>query len=69
MAHTSWRPVEGMGYHDQGRPIGRGKMGDMCEHWGITPEERIDVVNKINSRAIVTHAKAQTLLWFGTMNV
>ncbi len=51
------------------RPIGREKMCDMCKYWGITPQERIDVVNKINSRAKITHAKAQTLLWFGTMNV
>ncbi len=43
-------------------------MGDMCKYWGIIPQERIDVVNKINSRAIVTHAKAQTLLWFGILN-
>ncbi len=50
-------------------PIGREKMGDMCKYWGITPQERIDVVNKINSRDKVTHAKAQTLLWCGTMNV
>ncbi len=45
------------------------KMGDMCKYWGIIPRESIDVVNKINSRDKVTHAKAQTLLWFGTMNV
>ncbi len=32
-------------------PIGREKMGDMCKNWGNTPQERIDVVNKINSRA------------------
>ncbi len=32
-------------------PIGREKMGDMCKYWGITPQERIDVVNKITSRA------------------
>ncbi len=44
-------------------------MGDMCKYWGITPQEIIDVVNKINNWAKVTHAKAQTLLWFGTMNV
>ncbi len=44
-------------------------MGDMCKYWGITPQERIDVVNKINSRDKVTHAKAQTLLWFGTIDV
>ncbi len=39
----------------------------MCKYWGITPQERIDVVNKNNNRAKVTHAKAQTLLWFGTI--
>ncbi len=49
-------------------PIGREKMGDMCKYRGITPQDRIDVVNKINSRAKVTHAIVQTLLWFGTTN-
>ncbi len=44
-------------------------MGDMCNYWGITPQERIKVLIQSNNRAIVTHDKAQTLLWFGILNV
>ncbi len=44
-------------------------MGDMCNYWGTNLQERIVILIQSNNRAIVTHAKAQTVLWFGSLNV
>ncbi len=41
-------------------PKGRGKISDLCKYWGIAPN---------CSYTIVTHAKAQSILWFRTLDV